>query len=1144
MPAVLSLWLALPPAARAQQPGTVDPSFGASLGLAGTVQQALVQPDGKILVVGGNRGLIRLNPDGTLDATFNPVPSKEGFINSVALQPDGRIIVAGNFTTLDSTARAGIARLNANGTLDTGFVPGAGAAGGDFYSTIYAVGLQSDGKIIVAGQFKTFDSAPRNHIARLNKNGSLDTGFDPGSGANDDVLAVVVQRDGRIVIGGSFTTFNTVARSGVARLKADGGLDTSFDPGAGANGNVRTLAVEADGKIVIGGSFTTVGQVPRRNIARVNANGAVDDGFDPGTGPNDIVLIITPEANGKILVGGFFTRFDGGAHAGIARLDANGKLDASFHPTAGGEYVYVITLALQSNGNILEGGGFTSVDGMPRNGIARLRASGSLDDTFRADVEPGLNGAVDSLAVQPDGRIIAGGEFTTLDGLERGYIARFNSDGSPDASFDSGAGTGDAGTVSEVQLQPNGKILVLGDFDAFGGAPRNCIARLNTDGSLDTGFDPGAGANDYVSTLALQADGKIVVGGFFSRFDGVKRNGVARLNPNGSLDTGFDPAADAGIARPINVVTVQPDGKVLVGGPAVTSAGIVRLNANGSLDTGFNPGRGIASMGTVYSIVVQSDGKIIVAGGFTSFSGATRGSIVRLNANGSLDPSFNPGTGTDDLIEAVAVQPDGKVVAVGRFSTFDGAATDNIVRLDPDGHVDGSFQATAPLSYQDGAVLSAALQPDGGILVGGDFTQLDGIVRNYIGRLNTNGSVDSTFVPGEGVPDINALALQPADLKVVIGGNFSYVGGTTINALARLNTDGVLDPAFAPGFVSGDTVQAMTLQPDDGDVLVAALVGGDSTTSVASNAARETRRFPDGPRAESQIRNVIRRCRSVNGQFDPTFGATTDGTTLALFGLSGRITLVGGSFGHVNTQISANLGRLNPDGSFDVTFAGSADATVRALAVQGNGGIIVGGDFANVDGVPRSHVARLNANGTLDPTFDPGVGPNGSVNAVYALSSGEILIAGSFSSVDGVSEGGVARLSSSGGLDRSFATGPTTDAERRNLDPARRAATSSNTSTPPSATITSLDVQSDGKVIVGGLFNQLGTTIRHNDARLNTDGSVDPTFNSGSGPNAAVNVLKLQPDGRTLLGGNFSSVEGLERAGAARLLGDASGSSN
>ncbi len=280
------------PEAVAQQAGGVDPTFGASLGLAGRVEGLVLQKDGKLIVIGGERGIVRLNADGSLDAAFDPRVGvgTDGVIRTVVVQPDGKIIVVGDFTTFNGVAYHGIVRLNAEGRLDPAFDPGAGANRADpnTFGSVHTAVVQPDGKIVCGGNFDTFNGAARNGVARLNADGSLDTTFNPGSGVRSIVYAVAVQPDGRIVIVGGFTTFNGVARNGVARLNADGSLDGSLqaDLNFGPNGTVIVAAVQPDGRIVIVGGFTTFNGVARNGVARLNADGSLDTAFDPGAGVN------------------------------------------------------------------------------------------------------------------------------------------------------------------------------------------------------------------------------------------------------------------------------------------------------------------------------------------------------------------------------------------------------------------------------------------------------------------------------------------------------------------------------------------------------------------------------------------------------------------------------------------------------------------------------------------------------------------------------------------------------------------------------------------------------------------------------------------------------------------------------------------
>ena len=355
---------------------------------------------------------------GTLDATFNPGTGADNQIYSLIQQPDGKIIIGGDFTTYNGTARTRIARLNSDGSLDASFNPGSGT---DNY--VLSMARQPDGKILIAGFFTNYNGTARNRVARLNSDGTLDASFNPGSGANNVVYSIVVQPDGKILIGGIFTTYNGTARNRIARLNTDGSLDASFGPGSGANQVVYPIVVQPDGKILIGGEFTTYNGTARNRIARLNNDGSLDASFNPGSGANDYVYAMFPQPDGKILIGGPFTTYNGTGKNHIARLNTDGSLDASFSGsgTDGGVF-YVIR---QSDGKILIGGDFFSYNGTGRNLLARLNADGSLDPSFDPGAGPN-NLGIYSMIQQPDGKILIGGVFTTYDGTSINRIARIN----------------------------------------------------------------------------------------------------------------------------------------------------------------------------------------------------------------------------------------------------------------------------------------------------------------------------------------------------------------------------------------------------------------------------------------------------------------------------------------------------------------------------------------------------------------------------------------------------------------------------------------------------------------------------------------------------------------------------------------------
>jgi uncharacterized delta-60 repeat protein len=339
--------------------------------------------------------------------------------------------------------------------------------------------------------------------------GDLDLTFDPGGGADVTVETVTLQPDGKVLIGGDFTHVSGTGRNYVARLDDDGALDLGFDPGTGPDGGVRAVAVQSETKVLIGGLFTTVGITPANHIARLEADGSLDDSFDPGEGANGAVMAIAVQADGKIVVGGAFTTMDVTSRSHVARLHGDGSLDTGF-----------------------------------LNGLA------------------GANGTVYAVASQPDGQVLIGGAFTHVNGTLCRYVARLNDDGTLDPTFDPGEGASDQ--VRAVVLQPDGKILVGGAFQRFAGVFHQRITRLDADGSVDAGFDPGGGANNWVRAIAVQDDGRVLIGGTFTTIGDTNRAYLARLHACGSLDVTFGAASS--LNGSVRDIVLQDDGKVLIGG--------------------------------------------------------------------------------------------------------------------------------------------------------------------------------------------------------------------------------------------------------------------------------------------------------------------------------------------------------------------------------------------------------------------------------------------------------------------------------------------------------------------------------------------------------------------------------------------------
>ncbi len=362
--------------------------------------------------------------------------------------------------------------------------------------------------------------------------GANDPTFNPGTGANSWVWTTALQSDGKIIIGGDFTSYNGITRNYIARLNTDGTLDDTYNTSMGANNHVFTTALQNDGRIIIGGDFTSYNGTSRNYIARLNVDGTLDATFNPGTGANNTVGTTTMQSDGKIIICGSFTSYNGTIIHRIARLNVDGTLDANFNPGTGannaGLNCGVYTTSIQSDGKIIIGGDYTSYNETPINGIARLNTDGTLDATFNLGM--GAGGYVYSTSIQSDGKIIIGGAFNSYNGTTRNSIARLNADGMLDANFNPGSGLGGVYPyVSTTAVQSDGKIIIGGTFTSYNGTIRKFILCLKADGTLDTTFNPSIGANDCVNTTAIQSDGKIIIGGNFTSYNGTGRNRIARI---------------------------------------------------------------------------------------------------------------------------------------------------------------------------------------------------------------------------------------------------------------------------------------------------------------------------------------------------------------------------------------------------------------------------------------------------------------------------------------------------------------------------------------------------------------------------------------------------------------------------------------
>ena len=1020
------------------------------------IYASAVQLDGKIVVAGlvntgtGRDSLImRYNADGTRDTTFGTggytlVPASlngsDDRIDDIAIDPLGRIVAVGQAADASSQSGFSVMRFTASGQLDTTF-DGDGlvqtflqnASTTATSSSAAAVALQADGKIVVGGTVvgSIYYTARDFAVARYNDDGSLDTTFGSGGytttdfvGDDDSVNDLAIQSDGKIVAVGDVDTNGATSNDfGLARYNADGSLDTTFD----GDGRVMTdidptvfssqdaaasVALEGDGQIVVAGysaiRYTTYStSLYDFAVARYNTDGSLDASFGSGSAlagtvrvnmssASDYATDVAIQADGKYVVAGY----DGASATSsfqLARILDDGQLDTTFTgdgkvSTRFPDFGYPTTLTrtgglnIQPDGNILVAGWLGTTGGTRDIAIARYQSGLLLPNAGGPYVlnEPGGSVLLDASGSAGSGTLIYEWDLDNNGSYETsGVTATFTvSAADGPATFtvplrvtdddgvaysaamvtvvnvDPTADAGDFYNVAEggtVTLHGTGTDVagaadpltfewdLDGDsvyetsgadpvFDASGlfGPMSVSVSLRVTDGDggvaydtatvnvMDVGLQPGELDPDFdldgvlvedlglsqeemMYASAVQADGKIVVAGF-TNSGGDRDSLIMRYNPDGTRDTTFGtggytviPASLNGVDDRIYDIAIDPQGRILAVGQAADAAGttgfsLFRFTADGQLDATFAGGglvhtilEGTAGGPTssyATSVALAADGKIVV-GGIVQNSNVYGGwdyAVARYNADGTLDTSFNANgyatydfAGEDDLLNDIAVQSDGKIVAVGSADPG-GSITDvfGILRYNTDGSLDTTFDGdgvvttiSAPSAYTSQDFANAvAIEDDGQIVVTGSTGT---IAYQYgveyfdfaVARYNTDGSLDTTFgasseVPGTVHVNFGAQSDRSTDLviqtdgKYIVGGYDGSPGGLGFE-LTRLLSDGSLDTTFdVDGLVTTDLntlgydayqsrITSLAFQPD-GKLVAAGWSqdsGGDRDIAIA-----------------------------------------------------------------------------------------------------------------------------------------------------------------------------------------------------------------------------------------------------------------------------------------------------------------------
>ena len=684
----------------------------------------VVQGDGKVIIAGvfseigaeSRQRLARINLDGSLDASFAD-PQVDQAISAIAIA-GGSLIIAGGFSTVNGTPRHALAALSlADGSL-LPWDPNADAA-------VIAIAVEQD-IVYVGGQFSHVGGQVRSELAAIRLEDGTATDWNPGvSGVGVSYLRSILVDDGVVYVGGVFDHVAGQSRVGLAAINQFTGDLTSWDPQMNSFGFASALAKTAD-TIFVAGYFTSIGHSLRPNIAALSATtgDALAWNANADNGVNALLL-----DGDTLYVAGYFNHIGGAPRSSLAALDVNSAQASGWAPQVDQPYVYSLS---GWNNTVYAGGQFTSVGESVTGGFARIDKTTGL-----AAAVPQVRdiASVVSMQTQTDGKVIVGGLFTDIQGVARNNLARLNSDGSLDLSWNPGGAFG----VQAIALTDSTVYLSISGQGIVGGQSRSGLAAVDVHTGLATDWQPSA--DNTVSSIAI-AGNTVYMGGDFTQLDGQPRNILGAVDGSTGDLLAWNPSVNVtGRVRAI----LPYDGHVFVGG-AFTAVGGQTRNIIASLDpiTGAADswdasanGSNVPGFFEVFSLAAAGD-TLYVGGAFQNIGGQTRPNLAALDVHTAQATAWNP-MGTNGIVWSILTAGD-TLYAAGIFNQIGGAFGSGVFALD---------RATAAVSVDwrpslDYAAITLAAS-SGMVYIGGNFTTVDGSSREGLAAVS---AVEGIFQDG------------------------------------------------------------------------------------------------------------------------------------------------------------------------------------------------------------------------------------------------------------------------------------------------------------------------------------------------------------------------------------------------------------
>ena len=697
------------------------------LSLGGRINTVAAAPDGGTLLGGqfstvngsAHLNIARLSPDGTLDSSWHA--DADDVVSTIVIGADGTLFVGGLFQNIGGFHRYNLAKLDAFGNVDPSWDPRGSGTG------VVALALDNTGYLYVSGgQFAVqVGVGYTNGLAKISAtSGNIDPMWDP-AGISGTFWVYTLQADnlGSIYAGGYFTNIGGQWLSNLARLSTDGAgaADSTWNPHV--DGEVEVLRLDSDGNVFIAGGFSKAGGLWRFGLAKLSASGAAADPNWEPVGSTAFAMVL--DGHGSIYIGdGKFSASGVGAADPSWNLGTNGGLRS---------------IAITPAGTLVAGGEFIAFGGVGRVGYGAMSPGGTVLPAANVGDKPG---SATAIATQPNGGVIVGGNFDIANGVVRKNIARITPSGEMDPQWNPGRDSAwdfrsERDTVSALAIDANGDVFIGGQFTAIGGRSRLGLAKLAGGGSglADPEWNP---VEPYypVFAQALAIDnGSLFVGGVFNKIGGQVRSNLAKLavNGTGTADSAWNPAPDNGV----DSLAAAPDHSMYVGG-YFTHIGTASRNyiaklsgiGNGEADPSWNPN----ADAPVQAIQVGRNGVVYAAGQFGSIGGRSLSHIAKLAGDGAGNADSNwimPTQPLSGTVNVIAIARNDLYVG-GAFSSLQGIACSNLARVDTStGTIDPEWLPILHNDYSPWSQVYAFARDAGdAVYVGGDFTRIGAVARN------------------------------------------------------------------------------------------------------------------------------------------------------------------------------------------------------------------------------------------------------------------------------------------------------------------------------------------------------------------------------------------------------------------------------